>query len=77
MATPHLPTSPSPAGIPKDPVHTLEDCHRRKGLKITSETGLPHWDGETMDYDYAVTALMEFDETDRGESPPVKRRRLH
>jgi hypothetical protein len=29
-----------------------------------------------MDYDYAVTALMEFDEADEEVSPPAKRR-LH
>jgi hypothetical protein len=72
-----LPTAPSPARITKDAVHNLKDYHRRHGLKITPETGLPFWDGETMDYDYAVTALMEFDEADSGEIPPGKRRPLH
>jgi len=72
-----LPISPSPAPISKDVVDTIKACHRKQGLKISSETGLPYWNGETMDYDYAVTALMEFDDTDRGESAFVKRRRLH
>jgi hypothetical protein len=71
-----LPISPSPARITKDAVTALKDCHRIEGLKITSETALPYWEGETMDYDYAVTALMEFDETDEEVSPPAKRR-LH
>jgi len=47
-----------------------------QGLKITSETGLPYWDGETTDYDFAVTTLTGFDEADSGEYPPGKGR-LH
>jgi len=52
---------PAPASLPEDPVQALKACHSALGLKIDAETGASGWCGETMDYDLAVSGLLEAD----------------
>jgi hypothetical protein len=51
-----LPASPVP--LAADPA-TLPRENRKLGLTIGPETGLTHWQGEAMDYSWAVESLMQ------------------
>lgn len=52
-----LPQAPPDVELSGDPEHLLADENRARGIDITSET-MPAWQGESMDYDWAVSSLM-------------------
>jgi len=56
-----LPMCPASASLPEDPIQALKACHSALGLKIDAETGASGWCGEPMDYDLAVSGLLEAD----------------
>jgi len=62
-----LPVCPAPASLPEDPVQALKACHRALGLEIDAESGASGWCGETMDYELAVSGLLDAD----AEGPPA------
>jgi hypothetical protein len=50
----------------------LKACHRALGLEIDAESGASGWCGETMDYELAVSGLLDAD----AEGPPALERSL-
>ena len=62
-----LPMCPAPATLPEDPLRALKACHRALGLEIDAESGASGWCGETMDYELAVSGLLDAD----AEGPPA------
>ena len=62
-----LPMCPAPASFPEEPVQALKACHRALGLEIDRETGASGWCGETMDYELAVSGLLDAED----ESAPA------
>ena len=54
---------PARASLPEDPVQALKACHRALGLEIDAETGASGWYGEPMDYDLAVSGLLDAEAT--------------
>jgi hypothetical protein len=57
-----LPMCPASASLPEDPLVALKACHRALGFEIHAETGASGWCGETMDYELAVSGLLDADE---------------
>jgi hypothetical protein len=57
-----LPRCPAAASLPEDPLVALKACHRALGFEIDAETGASGWCGETMDYELAVSGLLDADE---------------
>jgi hypothetical protein len=57
-----LPMCPARASLPEDPVQALKAGNRALGLEIDAETGASGWCGETMDYELAVSGLLDADE---------------
>ena len=57
-----LPASPVPVPINGKPGEALKEGNRREGLEITANTVDCFWDGERMDLDLAVSALMTYDD---------------
>ena len=53
---------PASASLPEDPLVALKACHRALGFEIHAETGASGWCGETMDYELAVSGLLDADE---------------
>ena len=43
-------------------MRALKACHRALGLEIDAESGASGWCGETMDYELAVSGLLDADE---------------
>ena len=41
------------------PLDAFRVRHTQQGIELTEETGFPTWDGEPMDYDWAVQSLMQ------------------
>ena len=54
-----LPLCPAPATLPEDPVQALKACHRGLAIEIDASTGACGWCGETMDYELAVSGLLD------------------
>jgi hypothetical protein len=52
-----LPEVPPPAGVPGDPVGTLQARHAVDGLRLHARTGLPQWLGERLDVGWAIGVL--------------------
>jgi len=56
------PRCPAPASLPVHPLGAIKTCHRALGLEIDAETGASGWCGETMDYELAVSGLLDAEE---------------
>ena len=54
-----LPLCPAPATLPEDPVQALKAFHSALGLEIDREAGASGWCGETMEYELAVSGLLD------------------
>ena len=52
-----LPEVPSPAAVPRDPVHALYTRHSTQGLQIHPRTAIPGWLGERLDVGYAIDVM--------------------
>ena len=52
-----LPEVPSPAAVPRDPVHALYTRHETQGLQIHPRTAIPGWLGERLDVGYAIDVM--------------------
>jgi hypothetical protein len=52
-----LPEVPSPAAVPRDPVHALYTRHETQGLQIHPRTAIPGWLGEQLDIGYAIDVM--------------------
>jgi len=65
-----LPVSPVPVPINGKAWDALRDGNRSAGLEITAKTVDCFWDGERMDLDLALSALMTYDDdpTDSGKT---------
>ena len=50
---------------------SLEALHERAGLRIDAETGMPGWDGDAIDHEWALDQVIRQGEmaTDRSGSP--------
>jgi len=57
-----LPMCPAAASLPEDSLVALNACHRAMGIEIDAESGASGWCGETMDYELAVSGLLDADE---------------
>ena len=55
---------PARASLPEDPVQALKAGNRALGLEIDAESDASGWCGETMDYELAVSGLLDADVTD-------------
>ena len=65
-----LPASPVPFPVNGRPGEALKDGNRSARLEITATTVDCFWDGERMDLDLALSALMTYDDdpTDSGKT---------
>jgi hypothetical protein len=52
-----IPVAPVPPVLTEDPIALFEERHRKEGLEIDAETGLPRWDGGSWDLNWALEAL--------------------
>jgi len=57
-----LPACPVPAAINGEAGETLKQANRRHGLAIAAHTIDSFWDGERMDLDMVVDALLSYDD---------------
>jgi hypothetical protein len=55
---PQVLTTQFPDAEPHDGSLFIEDEHRAQGLRITARTAITRWNGESMDYGFAVGVLM-------------------
>jgi hypothetical protein len=53
-----IPSCPPATPLAGDPGLALAAAHRELGLSIAPTTGLTRWQGERMDYDWAVSGLL-------------------
>ena len=52
-----IPMAPVPPVLAEDPIVALEQRHRKEGLEIDAETGLPSWDGGSWDLNWGLYCL--------------------
>jgi hypothetical protein len=53
-----IPSAPARSPLPECPVERLRTELLRSGIEISAESNAPGWDGEPVDYDSCVGALM-------------------
>ena len=53
-----IPAAPARPPLAEGAFDRLRAKNRRSGIEISAETNTPGWDGEPVDYDFCVAALM-------------------
>jgi hypothetical protein len=53
-----IPSAPARSPLAECPVERWRTEFLRSGIEISAETNAPGWDGEPVDYDSCVGALM-------------------
>jgi hypothetical protein len=50
--------APAPCELDRDGAEALAASNEESGLEIDAQTGFPGWDGERIDYAWAVDAVL-------------------